>query len=69
MPVKIKYFLILAANRKVADLETKIEKIKEEKREQNNGELLITIKLYSIPKECCTYMNNECQLTLLTFWF
>ena len=47
MSVKIMYFLVLAANRKVADLETKIQEIEKEKKEQNHGELLITIPLSS----------------------
>ena len=47
-------FVILAANRKVADLETKIQEIEREKREQNNGELLITIILCLLPMDCHT---------------
>ena len=47
MSVKITYFLVIAANRKVADLETKIQEIEKEKNEQNHGELLITILLSS----------------------
>ena len=47
MSVKITYFLVLASNRKVADLETKIQEIEKEKKEQNHGELLITILLSS----------------------
>ena len=57
------------ASKKVTDLQTKIQRMEEEQTEQNCGELLFNMILYSIPKECCTYMNNECQLKLLTFWF
>ena len=38
---------VLAANRKVADLEAKIQKIEKEKKEQNQGEFLFTIILFS----------------------
>ena len=47
MAALITYFVVLAANRKVADLETKIEEIEKEKNEQNHGELLFTIILHS----------------------
>ena len=36
------------ANRKVADLETKNQRMEDEKIEKNHGELLFTIILYSI---------------------
>ena len=36
------------ANRKVADLETKNQRVTDEKIEKNHGELLFTIILYSI---------------------
>ena len=45
------HFIVLAANRIVTDLETKIQEIERERKEQNSGELLITIILCSIPKK------------------
>ena len=39
MSVKITYSLVLAANRKVTDLETKIQKLEERQTEQYHGEL------------------------------
>ena len=47
------YHIILelnTANGKVADLETKILRMKDKKIEQNRGELLFTSTLYSIPQ-------------------
>ena len=58
-----------AASKKVTDLETKIQKMEVQQTEKSHGELLFIMILYSIPKECCTYMNNECQLKLPLFWF
>ena len=45
------YFLVLelqTADIKIADLETKIQKIEEEKREQDSSKVLFTIILYPI---------------------
>ena len=42
------YWMVLAANRKVAALETQIQRIVEQKTEEG-GELLFTIIFYSIP--------------------
>ena len=58
MAALITYFLVLAANRKVADLETKIQEMEKEKREQNRGELLIIIILCSIPLQSYTDIVN-----------
>ena len=58
MAALITYFVVLAANRKVADLETKIQEMEKEKREQNHGELLIIIILCSIPLQSYTDILN-----------
>ena len=45
------YLMVLelqTANVKIADLETKIQRMKEEKTELNHGKLLFTITLYPI---------------------
>ena len=55
------YHIILelnTANRKVADLMTKIQRTEEENMEQNHGELLFIIMLYSIPLLSHTYIVN-----------
>ena len=52
------YCIVLAANRKVTDLETKIQEIEREKKEQNHGELLITIILCSMPLQSYTDIVN-----------
>ena len=55
------------ASKKVTDLETKIQRMEEQQTEQIHSELLFIMILYSVPKECCIYMNNECRLKLNTF--
>ena len=58
------------ANKKLADLETKMEAIEEEKREQNHGELFFTIILYAIPMQLCIQIAKSlAELCMLTFWF
>ena len=45
------FFVVLelqTANLKIADLETKIQKMEEEKREQDSSKFLFTITLYPI---------------------
>ena len=52
------YFMVLelkTANIKIAELETKIQDMKEEKREQYHGELLFTIILYPTSMDWYTY--------------
>ena len=41
--------MVLAANRRVTELETKIQKMEEDRTEEGHGELLFIIILYSIP--------------------
>ena len=63
MSAQVTYFLVLAANRKVADLDTKHQEMEKEKKEQNHGELLITILLSSkgvrvVPLEKARTINH-----------
>ena len=46
------------ANRKMVDLEAKIQKMEKEKREQNHGELIFNIILHSIPMMYYTRIVN-----------
>ena len=58
MSVNITYFLVLAAHRKVADLEIKIQEIEKNEKKHNHCKLLITIIFCSIQMECYTCIVN-----------
>ena len=60
MSAQIKYFLVLAANMKVAHLETKIQEIKKEKKEQNQGEFLFTTILFSKSVKVAQFNYQSC---------
>ena len=48
MPTEKCLFIVLAANKKVTELEKKLQPMEEKEREQIGGKLLFTIILYSI---------------------